>query len=81
MDNDRDYRQMFFRCRQDSFVSRIAHAKGIELANLILNPGSIGNIEDCAKEFRRAIKSAEVSLQQVIDGDEGLAIYLDLGPL
>lgn len=79
MNDDRDYQQMYFMCRRSSFVSRVAHTKGIELVNLILNPGSIGSIEECAKEFRRAVKSAEASLRDAADDDD-LAAYFDLGP-
>ena len=81
MDDDRDYRKMYFKCRRNAYVSNIAYAKGIELVNLILNPGSIGNIEDCAREFRRAVSSAERTLQNVLDGNEEDAIYFDLGPM
>ena len=77
-DSERDYEDLYFKMRREAFVSQIAHCKGIELVNLILNPGSIGNIEDCARQFRGAVASAKKSMDAVDAGDVELAKYLDV---
>jgi len=79
-DEERDYEHLYFKIRRESFVAHVAYSKGIELANLILNPGSIGSIEDCAQQFRDSIKSAQLFMNQVDAGDTELANYFDVRP-
>jgi len=67
--------------RRDAFIARIGYAKGIELVNLILNPGSTGSVETTALEFRRAVKSAQGTLDRIDDGDEELSAYMNVKPL
>tara|TARA_Y100000310_G_scaffold161731_2_gene161653 strand:- start:873 stop:1139 length:267 start_codon:yes stop_codon:yes gene_type:complete len=62
--------------RRDCFIARVGYAKGIELVNLILNPGGFGSVETCALEFRRAVKSAQGTLDQIDAGDEELSKYM-----
>lgn len=76
--DETDYEELYYIMRRESFVSQIAHSKGIELVNLILNPGSIGDIEECARQFRSAIKSAESSMDRVDGGDLELARYFGM---
>ena len=77
MDNV-DYKERYFAARRDAFVTNAAHSKAIELVNLILNPGSVGNVEEFAREFRRTVKSAERTLAEVEGGNIELGIYMDL---
>ncbi len=76
---DRDYESLYFAARRESFVSQVAHSKGIELVNLILNPGSIGDIKDCARAFLDAIASADRFMDEVDAGNAELANYFDVG--
>mgnify|MGYP001220821779 CR=1 FL=1 len=77
MDNI-DYKERYFAARRDAFVTNAAYSKAIELVNLILNPGSIGNIEESAREFRHAVKSAEKTLAEVEGGNVELGVYMGL---
>ncbi len=76
--DERDYKDLYFKVRRESFIAQVAYSKGIELVNLILNPGSIGSIEDCAQQFRESIKSAQQFMDQVDAGDTELANYFDI---
>ena len=78
--DEKDYKKLYYVMRREAFVSQVAHSKGIELANLILNPGSIGDIEECAHQFRTAIKSAQASMDRVDAGDIELAEYFGMKP-
>ena len=73
--DERDYKDLYFKVRRESFIAQVAYSKGVELVNLILNPGSIGSIEDCAQQFRESIKSAQRFMDQVDAGDTELANY------
>jgi hypothetical protein len=77
---DRDYESLYFAVRRESFISQVAHSKGIELVNLILNPGSIGDIKACAQSFRDAVSSADQFMNEVDAGNVELANYFDVGP-
>ena len=78
MDADRDYERLYFQVRREAFISQVAHSKGIELANLILNSGSIGDLKDAAWQFRGAIKSAQGFMDEVDAGNAELADYFDV---
>ena len=74
----RDYELLYFTMRREAFISQVGYSKAIELVNLILNPGSIGDIKACAQEFRNSIGSAQEFMDRVDAGDDDLARYFDL---
>ena len=76
--DENDFEKLYYVMRREAFVSQVAHSKGIELANLILNTGSIGDIKECARQFRAAIKSAQRSMDRVDAGDIELAEYFGM---
>ena len=73
-----NYKELYFAARRDAFIAKVAYSKATELVNLILNPGSVGDVEEFAREFRRAVRSAEETLVKVEEGNIELGIYMGL---